>query len=373
MLYFDNAATSGAHPESVVAACAASIRLCANPGRGAHALALTCAEEVRSCRVTLQRFFDGYSHENVVFTKNCTEALNVALFGVLEEGDHVVTTCMEHNSVLRPLESMRKAGRITYDICPLRGGELHYEKLAALLRENTRAVVVTAASNVTGTANDLKRIKAMLPERVLLIVDGAQGGGHLPLKMQETGIDALCLAGHKGLLGIQGSGALLFSSRIFPKPLMHGGTGSESYSLDTPDFYPDALEAGTISFPAVKSLLEGIRYLTVHGREISARLYRFTAALIRGLKSMRAYRVYSDPNPSGIVAFSLGEHPSEYVAMLLSQKYGIATRGGLHCAPLMHRALGTEDGGLVRVSFGFDNTERQLDALLSALKEIAGA
>lgn len=373
MLYFDNAATSGVKPEPVVLAAAAALRLSANPGRGSHKLSLACAEEVRKCRIALTKFFDGASYENTIFTKNCTEALNIALFGLLKEGDHVVTTCMEHNSVLRPLEALRKSGVITYDICGLEGDRVSPETLAKLVKPNTKAAVITAASNVTGATNDLKKIKALLPSETLLIVDGAQGGGHLPLKMKETGIDVLCLAGHKGLLGIQGSGALLFSDRAAPRPLLYGGTGSESYSLDMPDFYPDALEAGTISYPAVKSLFEGLNYLTVHGKEIAMRLHRFTATLLRGLKKLNAYRVYSKPNPCGIVAFGHKTHASEYLALLLSQKYDVATRGGLHCAPLMHKALGTEESGLVRVSFGFDTTERQLDALFSALKEIARA
>ena len=371
MLYFDNAATSGTKPESVLLATTSAIRLSANPGRGSHKLSLACAEEVRKCRIALTKFFDGETYENTVFTKNCTEALNIALFGILSSGDHVVTTCMEHNSVLRPLEAMRNAGVISYDICGIEGEKVSPETLASLVKPNTRAVVVTAASNVTGASNDLKGIRALLPEKVLLIVDGAQGGGHLPLKMQETGIDVLCLAGHKGLLGIQGSGVLLFTDRAAPKPLLHGGTGSESYSLTMPDFYPDALEAGTLSFPAIRSLFEGLTYLTLHGKEICLRLQRFPAALIRGLKKLGAYRVYSKPNPCGIVAFEHKTHASEYLSLLLSQKYDMATRGGLHCAPLMHKALGTESGGLVRVSFGFDTTERQVDALLCALKEIA--
>lgn len=371
MLYFDNAATSGVKPESVVLAAAAALRLSANPGRGSHKLSLTCAEEVRNCRIALTKFFDGDSYENAIFTKNCTEALNVALFGLLKKGDHVVTTCMEHNSVLRPLQALQNAGVITYDVCGLEGDRISPETLANLVKPNTKAAVVTSASNVTGTANDLKKIRALLPENVLLIVDGAQGGGHLPLQMKETGIDVLCLAGHKGLLGIQGSGALLFLERAAPAPLLYGGTGSESYSLEMPDFYPDALEAGTLSYPAVKSLFEGLNYLTVHGKEIALRLQRFTAILIRGLKKLGAYRVYSKPNACGIVAFEHKTHASEYLSLLLSQKYDIATRGGLHCAPLMHNALKTENGGLVRVSFGFDNTERQVDALIGALKEIA--
>ncbi len=371
MLYFDNAATSGTKPESVLLAVSAAMRFSANPGRGSHKLSLACAEEVRKCRILLAKFFDGENYENTIFTKNCTEALNIALFGLLSRGDHVVTTCMEHNSVLRPLEALKNAGVITYDICELEDDGISPERLVSLVKPNTKAAVVTSASNVTGAVNDLKKIRALLPERVLLIVDGAQGGGHLPLKMRETGIDALCLAGHKGLLGIQGSGALLFSDRASPNPLMFGGTGSESYSLAMPDFYPDALEAGTLSYPAIKSLFEGITYLCVHGKEISTRLYRFSAILIRGLKRLNAYRVYSKPKTCGIVAFEHKTHPSEYLSLLLSQKYDMATRGGLHCAPLMHRALGTETGGLVRASFGFDTTERQVDALLQALGEIA--
>ncbi len=371
MLYFDHAATSGTKPESVLLATTAALRYCANPGRGSHKLSLSCAEEVRKCRMALAKFFDAPSYENVIFTKNCTEALNIALFGLLTKGDHVVTTCMEHNSVLRPLEALQNAGVITYDVCGVEGDRVSPERLASLVQPNTKAAVVTAASNVTGAANDLKKIRAILPERVLLIVDGAQGGGHLPLPMGETGIDVLCLAGHKGLLGIQGSGALLFTDRAAPKPLLFGGTGSESYSLTMPDFYPDALEAGTLSFPAVKSLFEGVTYLTLHGKEIAMRLHRFTAILLRGLKKLNAYRAYSKANPCGIVAFEHKTHASEYLSLLLSQKYDMATRGGLHCAPLMHKALGTENGGLVRISFGFDTTERQVDALLCALKEIA--
>ena len=371
MLYFDNAATGGRKPETVTAAVLSATRICANPGRSSHKLSLACAEGVQAARKLLTDFFDGYSYENVIFTKNCTEALNIALFGLFEKGDHIVTTWMEHISVLRPLERLKERGVITYDVCPLEEGTVTPAALKTLLKPNTKAVIVTTASNVTGAAPDLKAIRAALPNEVLLLCDGAQGGGHLPLKMQETGIDVLCLAGHQGLLGIHGSGALLFSDRAAPRPLLYGGTGSESYSLAMPDFYPDALEAGTLSYPAVRSLFEGLNHLTVHGKEISSKMTRYTAMLLRGLKRLPAYRAYSEPNPCGIVALSHAEHQSEYLATLLSQKYDIATRGGLHCAPLMHQALGTLDGGLLRISFGYDTTERELDALLSALTELS--
>ena len=183
-------------------------------------------------------------------------------------------------------------------------------------------------------------------------------------------MDVLTLAGHKGMLGIQGSGVLLFSERINPAPFAYGGTGSVSYTLDMPDFYPDALEAGTLNFPAIVSLFEGVNYLTVHENEIAEKLKRLTALTIRGLKKLHGVRVYSQPNPCGIVALGHESRASEYLSMLLSKKYDVATRGGLHCAPLAHECLGTADGGLLRISFGHQNTEKDAETLLSALDAI---
>ena len=351
-------------------AVAAATELCANPGRGAYRLALSCLSSVQACRKALAEHFGSDDPERVIFTKNCTEALNILLFGTLRQGDHVVTSCLEHNSVLRPLHYLQEQGIITYDVCPLEKGELRPERVAGLCRPNTKAAVITAASNVTGYAPDLTAIKATLPQNTLLYVDGAQAGGHIPLKMQGAGIDAIALAGHKGLLGVQGSGALILSERVSPTPLLFGGTGSVSTQLTMPQFYPDALEAGTLNYPAILALFEGVNYLTVHQTEITERLTRLTAALIRGLKKLPRVRIYSRPNPSGIVAFEHDERPSEYLAMLLSQKYDIAVRGGLHCAPLAHKSLKTNEDGLVRVSFGYQNTEKDVESLLFALHAI---
>ncbi len=374
MIYFDNAGTGGRKPDAVLTAVSSAIKVCANPGRSGHKLSLSCAALVQNCRYALNSFFDGYGFDQVVFTKNCTEALNIALFGVLEQGDHVIATCMEHNSVLRPLEALKKAGVITYDICGLHGekeqANIRAEDIKKLLRPNTRLVAVTSASNVTGAIPDLASIRKILPESVLLLCDGAQGAGHLPIKMQGAGIDLLTVAGHKGMLAVQGSGALLFSERVSPRPLLYGGTGSMSLSLDMPDFYPDALEAGTASFPAVSSLLEGTRYLTVHQKQMEAKLLELTAYLLKKLETMPNYTPYSKPNPCGIVALRHRTHASEQIADLLSSKYNIAVRGGLHCAPLMHEGLGTLDCGLVRVSFSHYNAVREIDALVSALQEL---
>lgn len=371
MIYFDNAATGGRKPDSVLTAVSSAIKVCANPGRSGHKLSLSCATLVQNCRNALDIFFDGYGFDRIVFTKNCTEALNFALFGVLQKGDHAVASCMEHNSVLRPLEALKKAGVIEYDICGLRAdGSLDIEELQKLVRQNTRLVAITAASNVTGEAPDLALVRKAIPKNILLLCDGAQGAGHFEIKMKGAGIDLLTLAGHKGMLGIQGSGALLFSDRVDPRPILYGGTGSMSLSLDMPDFYPDGLEAGTLSFPAVLSLLEGARYLTIHQKEIENKLTELTNYLLQGLKKLKNYQVYSNVNPCGIVAIRHSQLQSEHVAELLSSKYDIAVRGGLHCAPLMHEALGTLDGGLIRISLSHYNSERELDLLITALKTI---
>lgn len=374
MIYFDNAATGGRKPDAVLSAVSAAVKVCANPGRGGHKLALACAKIVQDCRSTLDSYFDGYGFDRVVFTKNCTEALNIAILGTLQQGDHVVVSCMEHNSVLRPLEYLRKKGVISYDVCPLDSestdGTITPENVCALLKPHTRLVAITTASNVNGAMPPIQNIRAALPPDILLLCDGAQGGGHIPISMQTMGIDFLTLAGHKGLHGIQGSGALLFSERANPAPVLYGGTGSMSLSLDMPDFYPDALEAGTISFPAVLSLLEGVRFLQFHAEETAKRLTALCAYFLNGLAAMSAYRAFSKPNPCGIVAFRHKEMQSEYLADVLSNEYTVAVRSGLHCAPLMHEALGSLDGGLVRVSFSHFSKQSEIDVLLNALKDL---
>ncbi len=372
MLYFDNAATGGRKPEQVLAAVQAALRVCANPGRSGHRFSLACARLTEDCRHALNDFFHGHGFDRVVFTKNCTEALNVALFGCLQKGDHVVTTCMEHNSVLRPLHALRQAGIIDLDICPIdkTEGVTTADQIRARIKPNTKAVAITAASNVTGAIPDLAAIRAAIPEGVLLICDGAQACGHLPLNMQALKIDCLAVAGHKGMLGIQGSGALLFSNRVQPAPLCFGGTGSESDNPNMPDFYPDRLEAGTLSFPAVISLLEGTRYLMNEQTAVQTRLFSLTEMLLEGIKKIPRLVAFSRPNPCGIVAFLHRELDSEQVAARLDEEFGIAVRSGLHCAPLMHEALGTKDGGLTRVSFGWQNGKAEVSKLLFALSAL---
>ena len=369
MIYLDNAATGGFKPYSVQNAVSASLKACANPGRSGHRLSLALAQHVFACRRLLCDLFGGYALDRVVFTRSCTEALNIAILGTLNKGDHVVTTALEHNSVLRPLEHLKKSGVISYDVAPLTGGKLLLDSVLSLVKENTRAVCITSASNVTGECPDLALLRKKLPERVLLIVDGAQGAGHIPIDMKKTGIDALAIAGHKGMYAMQGIGALLFSERMSPRPLLFGGTGSESFSLDMPAFYPDALESGTLSYPNICSLYEGAIIVKTSLREHAQTLLNLTTALQTAFGAMENYTLYSAPNRCGIVTFKHNSLPSETVAARLSERFDIAVRGGYHCAPLVHRALGTDDG-LVRASFSPLQTMREGNALIGALKKL---
>ncbi len=368
MIYFDNAATGGFKPDSVINAATAAIKFSANPGRSGHKLSIACLERVYACRKLLCDFFGGYSFDRVVFTKNCTEALNIAILGVLKPGDSVVTTVAEHNSVLRPLEFLKKKG-VNVAYAPLDvNGNIDLVALAAKVTARTRAVIITLASNVTGTSPDIKKLRRFIPENCLLICDGAQACGHVEINMKESGIDALCVAGHKGMLGIQGSGALLFSERLNPSPVTFGGTGSESSNLNMPDFYPDRLESGTISAPAAISMGEGVLYLRQHMQKNARFVVGLTEYLCSEFGKTEGVRLYSVPNSYGIVAIALDNMQSEVAAYNLSEEYGICVRGGLHCAPLMHAAL--SDEGLVRISVSAFNTENECETLVSAIKNL---
>ncbi|MDE6613030.1 MAG: aminotransferase class V-fold PLP-dependent enzyme [Clostridia bacterium] len=369
MIYFDNAATGGFKPDSVISAATAAMKFCANPGRSGHKLSLAYLERVYACRKLLCGFFGGYSYDRVVFTKNCTEALNIAVLGSLNAGDKVVTTVAEHNSVLRPLEHLKKQGvHVAY--APLTAdGEIDCDAVINLCNKDTRAVIITLASNVTGAAPDIRKIRDAVPESTLLICDGAQACGHVRINMKESGIDALAVAGHKGMLGIQGSGALVFSERFNPAPVLFGGTGSESYNLNMPDFYPDRLESGTVSYSAIVSLGEGALYLNSHLGEDMKKVNAFTEYCHSELKKIDGVKLYSKSNPYGIVTLNLEAMQSEEAAYRLSEEYSICVRGGLHCAPLMHEALASD--GLIRASLSAFNTLNECEQFVSVIKELA--
>lgn len=365
MIYFDNAATGGFKPDSVITAATAAMKFCANPGRSGHKLSLACLERVYACRKLLCGFFGGYGYDRVIFTKNCTEALNIAILGTLHYGDEVVTTVAEHNSVLRPLEHLKARGiKVHYAPLDIKGG-VDISALLSLVTKRTRAVIITLASNVTGTAPDISVLRGIIPDETLLICDGAQACGHTRIDMKKLGIDALAVAGHKGMLAIQGSGALLFSERLNPDPVLFGGTGSESYNLGMPDFYPDRLESGTLSYPAIVSLGEGVMYLNENLDSGAKKTLEMTEFLCKNLSATHGVKLYSKPNVYGIVSFDMENMQSEAAAYNLSEEYSICVRGGLHCAPLMHKALSST--GLIRASVCAFNTVNECEQFLQAV------
>lgn len=373
MIYLDNAATGGFKPTNVMETAVNVIRyLSANPGRSGHRLSKTGAEFVYSCRKRIAEFFNLNNIERVVFTKNCTEALNIAILGQNLKNCRVITTVYEHNSVLRPLFSLRNAGLINLTvISPSNGEYVTKADVEASYSNDVKLVCVNHASNVTGAVNDVEGIGDFLRNKsAVFMVDGAQSAGHVKIDMQKFGVDVLCLAGHKGLYAIAGSGALLFSDKVKLSPVYRGGTGTESFNPDQPDCYPERLECGTLNLPAICSLEEGVRYVENNLDYVCDLTNKHTEYLINKLSEINKVTLYSKPNPVGIVSLKIDDISSDEVAEILSSKYDIAVRGGFHCAPLAHKFLKTDDEGLVRISLSPHNSKRELNALIAAIKDI---
>ncbi len=371
MIYFDNAATGGFKPSAVKDSAINTIRfLNANPGRSGHRLSVMGAEMVFRARSELAKFF-GANEDRVVFTKNCTEALNLAIFGSLKKGDHVITTVFEHNSVLRPLFYLEKNGIISLSVVDDKNRPIE-DEIAKNVKDDTRLVAVSHVSNVTGKTQDLKKIGKVCKENnIIFLSDCAQSAGHIPINLTTDNVDVITFAGHKGMYGIMGIGGLVFNNNIEIEPIIFGGTGTESFSTFQPRYYPEKLESGTLNLPAISALYEGTVYIKNYRELFSKTLYSLTEKCIDSLKKIDNVKVYSAPNCSGIVAFLIKNKTSDEVADLLSSEYDIAVRGGLHCAPLMHKYLNTFDTGLVRVSFAPQNTQRELLVFLNAVERIA--
>ncbi len=372
MIYLDNAATGGFKPNSVVEEATTVIKyLSANPGRSGHRLSVTGAETVFRCRSLIAELIGGTA-DRVVFTKNCTEALNLAIFGTLKKGGHVITTTFEHNSVLRPLTYLKDRGDIELDVVSSNDALNLAKVIENKIKPNTYLIVTTAVSNVTGMTLPFKEIgKIAKKHGVFYLVDGAQAGGHVPLDLATDNINMLALAGHKGLYGIMGSGVLAFDQNVNVVPLLFGGTGNMSYSLVQPQSYPESLEAGTLNLPAISALCEGVRLVKHNLTNFANQLTSYTQKVIANLIDISRVTCYSLPNPSGIVAFRINGVSSEQVADRLNYDFDVAVRGGLHCAPLMHEFLGTSKDGLVRASFAVQNTTREIDYFIKCVRQIA--
>ena len=371
MIYLDNAATGGFKPSAVLNSANTVLKyLSANPGRSGHRLSVKGAELVYRSRLAISNAFN-CPVDRVVFTKNCTEALNTAIFGLLRQGDHVISTVYEHNSVLRPLYHLQSKGVITLDIVSNNNDGIITE-ISKKITPKTKLIAVTSASNVTGEVMPVYDIGLLAKNNgIKFLVDGAQGAGHVKIDMKKNNISILTLACHKGLYGIMGSGVLAFDEQTDILPLTFGGTGIDSFNTSQPDDYPEKLESGTLNLPAISVISEGVEYAMKNLTNFSTHLEKTTQKLITHLNHIEGIKVYSKPNPTGIVCFELSNVDSIQVAEILSEKYDIAVRGGFHCAPLIHKHLKTDQSGLVRVSLAVQNTMGEINYLIKAIREIA--
>ena len=378
MIYLDNAATTLQKPPQVIDAVVRAMTAMGNAARGAHGGALEAARTVYNTRVKLARLFGCPRPDHVIFTANSTEALNIAISGLIRPGDHVITTDCEHNSVLRPLYRLEEGGA-ALDVVPAdQLGRVAYEDLEALLRPGTRAVVCTHASNLTGNVLDIARIGEMARRRgALLIVDASQTAGALPIDMEAMGIDVLCFTGHKGLMGPQGTGGLCIRPGVEIAPWKVGGSGVHSYDRRQPQEYPTRLEAGTLNGHGIAGLSAALDFLAEVGAEAIEEkerllMNRFYQG-VSGLEGVTVYGDFSQPRRSAIVTLNIRDYDSSAVSDELSETYGIATRPGAHCAPRMHQALGTTDRGAVRFSFSWFNTEEDVDEAVRAVGELSSS
>ena len=378
MIYLDNAATTIHKPQTVIDAVTQAMRSLGNAGRGATSGALDAARTIHGCRAKLARLLGCPRADHVCFTPNSTAALNTVINGVVRPGDRVVTTVLEHNSVLRPLNRLAAEQGVTVEHAGCdANGVLDYDELEQLVTPDTRAVVVTHASNVTGNSVDIARVAAMTHAAgALVIVDASQSAGTAHIDMQAMGLDVVCFTGHKGLMGPQGTGGLAVAEGIDVAPWAIGGTGVHSFDALQPLEWPTRLEAGTLNGHGIAGLSAGLDFIEAQGGVEAIAAHeraladRFLAG-VREIPGIKLYGAFGQPTRSAIVSLNVGDIDSAEISDALMQGWGIATRPGAHCAPLMHRALGTERQGVVRFSFGYFNTDEEVDTAIDALRDLA--
>ena len=376
MIYFDNAATTLQKPECVLRAVMEAMGTFGNPGRGVHEPAMAASRAVYETRCALAQLFHGENPANIAFTANATAALNIAIKGTLNPGDHVITTAMEHNSVLRPLYELEDRGAELTILPADDRGRIDYNAFSAAIRDNTRAIVCTHGSNLTGNLLDIGKIGTIAKAHGLLfVVDASQTAGVFPIDVQKMDIDILCFTGHKGLLGPQGTGGLYVREGVDVRPLLTGGSGVQSHSKTHPAQMPTALESGTLNAHGLAGLNAGVRWLletgidTLRQKELDL-MWAFYEG-VREIPEITVYGDFSARERCPIVSLNVRDYDSSQVSDALFSQYGIATRPGAHCAPLMHDALGTGSRGGVRFSFSHYNTMEEIKIAIAALREIA--
>ena len=372
-IYLDNAATTLKKPQAVKDAVINAMDNLGSDSRGVNSFSLGAARSIYDVREKLNCLFDGYGAEYTAFTNNATAALNTAINGFIDNGDTVITTVMEHNSVLRPLYRLKKERNIKLNIIGLKDGVLDYESLKNAIEKRPKAVIVTHASNLTGAVNDIGCIGSLCSQNgVKFIVDCAQTAGILPISLKKDFIDILCFTGHKGLYGPQGTGGILINPGIRLRPLTVGGSGIMTFSPVHPDIMPTALEAGTLNTPGICGLGAGIDFISQTGLDvIFNHISALTERFLNGISNIKNITVYKSCVKSvGIVALNINGADSAIIGNMLNET-GIAIRSGGHCAPLMHRAIGTERTGAVRFSFSYFTDGSDIDYAVSALRDIA--
>ncbi len=374
-IYLDTPATSHYKPRCVKRAFLKYLSLSANSGRGGHNLALKNAQKIWQTRESIAKMFGEIEPENVIFTKNATEALNIAILGLCakNKGKHVVCSCLEHNSVLRPLHHLQSLGEISLTVVsPKNNKFITASDISNAIRPNTFLVCLTAISNVTGNKNNYEDVASLCHKKgVIFLLDNAQGVGHIRINMKKLHINYLAFSGHKGLHTPQGIGALCINCDSYPLPIIFGGTGTESENLMQPTLPPECYESGTLSSPLIASLDAGVSYIEKHFDSFTKKIAKLTQYTIKKLSEIEGVKIYSHPqNTYGVISFLVEGFDSIEVADYLNEQYHIATRGGLHCAPLTHKMLGTMQSGLVRVGVDFKNNHRDINILAKALREL---
>jgi len=377
LIYFDNAATSWPKPADVCAALGDYFGDAGgNPGRSGHRMSVAAARVVENAREGLAELLHASDPSRLVFTQNATHALNLALYGLLRPGDHVVTTSLEHNSVMRPLRHLETLGVDLTVVDCTQDAMLDLNSVRRALRPATRLLVTTHGSNVVGTLIPVGALAALVRElNVLYLVDASQTVGAIPIDVQEMGLDLLAFSGHKGLLGPTGTGGLYIREGVILSPLMRGGTGSDSANQTQPEFLPDAYESGTLNVAGIAGLGAGVRFLLEIGIEaVQTHERKLVEQFLAGASEISGITLYGPGDASlrcGVVSFNVaGAMPSE-VGLILDESFGIMARTGLHCAPSAHRTLRTFPTGTVRFGFGWFNTPAEVEVALDALREIS--
>lgn len=376
MIYMDNAATTMHKPQEVIDAVVSAMGSMGNAGRGASEAALSASRIIYDTRDRLAKLFHAEDARQIAFTANSTESLNIAIKGILEPGDHVITTVLEHNSVLRPLYEMEKRGvELSIVGCDEKGMP-DLAQMEQAVKENTKMIICTNGSNLTGNYIDVSVIGDIAHRHgVLFAVDASQTAGVFPIDVQKMQIDILCFTGHKGLLGPQGTGGIYVKEGVKLKPLKTGGSGIQTYSKEHPVQMPTALEAGTLNGHGIAGLHAALGYLEKEGidnirKKENELMWRFYNG-VKDVPGVKVYGDYSQKERCAIVTLNIGDYDSSEVSDELLMEYDISTRSGGHCAPLMHEALGTVEQGAVRFSFSHYNTEEEVDTAIRAIRELA--